>query len=376
MEQFSLTDIKKKNLSDVYHYIYMNPSCSKQDIATALSVSLPTVSQHLTTLESEQLIEKCGRLSSSVGRRANAYQIISDAKIAIGLEILPHTTHILSINLYGKMIAKETLPVSFEASAAYFSKLKKAVKNFCQINHHKAESILGIGLGVQGLISPDGSELTYGKILDCTGMSIDLFSDAFHVPCKFVHDAECACTSELWENPDITDATYISLGYHLGGAIIVDGQLRTVATGKSGTFEHMTLVPNGLDCYCGRKGCAECYCSGNSLLSDCDNLDEFFSRKATGDPSCLAKWDEYLRHLSILINNLHMVLEHTVILGGHVTPYFTEEDMEHIRSCVAERSTFDDDTSYIIPGKCRTDTVATGAALPFIKDFIEGIYLI
>ena len=164
MEQFSLTDIKKKNLSDVYHYIYMNPSCSKQDIATALSVSLPTVSQHLTTLESEQLIEKCGRLSSSVGRRANAYQIISDAKIAIGLEILPHTTHILSINLYGKMIAKETLPVSFEASAAYFSKLKKAVKNFCQINHHKAESILGIGLGVQGLISPDGSELTYGKI--------------------------------------------------------------------------------------------------------------------------------------------------------------------------------------------------------------------
>ena len=94
MEQFSLTDIKKKNLSDVYHYIYMNPSCSKQDIATALSVSLPTVSQHLTTLESEQLIEKCGRLSSSVGRRANAYQIISDAKIAIGLEILPHTTPI------------------------------------------------------------------------------------------------------------------------------------------------------------------------------------------------------------------------------------------------------------------------------------------
>ena len=67
MEQFSLTDIKKKNLSDVYQYIYMNPSCSKQEIATALSVSLPTVTQHLTTLESQNLIEKCGRLSSSVG---------------------------------------------------------------------------------------------------------------------------------------------------------------------------------------------------------------------------------------------------------------------------------------------------------------------
>lgn len=146
MEQFSLTDIKKKNLSDVYHYIYMNPSCSKQDIATALSVSLPTVSQHLTTLESEQLIEKCGRLSSSVGRRANAYQIISDAKIAIGLEILPHTTHILSINLYGKMIAKETLPVSFEASAAYFSKLKKRSKTSARSTIIKLKVFLELAL--------------------------------------------------------------------------------------------------------------------------------------------------------------------------------------------------------------------------------------
>lgn len=40
-----------------------------------------------------------------------------------------------------------------------------------------------------------------------------------------------------------------------------------------------------------------------------------------------------------------MVLEHTVILGGHVAPYFTDEDLSKIRHYVAERSTFDDDTS-------------------------------
>lgn len=45
-----------------------------------------------------------------------------------------------------------------------------------------------------------------------------------------------------------------------------------------------------------------------------------------------------------------MVLEHTVILGGHVAPYFTDEDLSKIRHYVAEHSTFDDDTSYIIPG--------------------------
>ncbi len=376
MEQFSLTDIKKKNLSDVYHYIYMNPSCSKQEIATALSVSLPTVTQHLTTLESQNLIEKCGRLSSSVGRRAVAYQILSDAQIAIGIEILSHTVRLLAVNLYGEAIAKEKLNLSFEPTSSYLSKLKDAVKTFCESNHYKEEHILGIGLGVQGLISPDGSEFTYGKILNCTGFSLETFSKEFSVPCKFIHASECACNTELWKSPDITDATYISLNYHLGGAIIVGGQLLTGATGKSGTFEHMTLVPGGHDCYCGRHGCAECYCSVNSLLGEYDNLDEFFKKKSAGDTGCIEKWEDYLRHLSILINNLHMVLEHTVILGGHVAPYFTDEDLDKIRSYVAERSTFDDDTSYIIPGKCPGDTVAIGAALPFIRDFIEGIYLI
>lgn len=73
-------------------------------------------------------------------------------------------------------------------------------------------------------------------------------------------------------------------------------------------------------------------------------------KKSAGDTGCIERWEDYLRHLSILINNLHMVLEHTVILGGHVAPYFTDEDLSKIRHYVAERSTFDDDTSYIIPG--------------------------
>ena len=116
------------------------------------------------------------------------------------------------------------------------------------------------------------------RISYIAGFSLEAFANAFSVPCKFIHDSECACNTELWKSPDIKDVTYISLNYHLGGAIIVDGQLLTGATGKSGTFEHMTLVPGGHDCYCGRQGCAECYCSVNSLLGDSDNLEEFFEK--------------------------------------------------------------------------------------------------
>lgn len=373
MESFSLTDIKKKNLTDIYHYIYQNPGSSKQTIANALAISLPTISQHLATLMDNSLIEIAGQLTSSVGRRAMAYQIIPTARISVGIEVLSKNVYITALNLYGKKEAKEMFPLNFEPDPIYFEKLQKLVKDFLKKYGYEENHILGIGLGMQGLTCPDGSRMTYGEILGCTGLSIAPFAGYFSVPCKFIHDAECASNSELWENPDIRDAIYLSLGQHLGGAIIIDGKFQNGLTGKSATFEHLTLIPGGMDCYCGKKGCAECYCSGNYLLEPDMELNEFFARKEQGDPACQQKWESYLQYLAILINNLHMVIESIIILGGNITSYFTEQDIATIRQNVLKRSTFQDDASYIIPGKCRNDAVSIGAALPFIKEFLKDV---
>lgn len=373
MDVFTLTDIKRKNLSDIYHYIYSNPGCSKQNIANALSISLPTVSQHLSTLLNAKLIEKCGRLTSTVGRRAVAYQIISTARIAVGIEIMDKNIYIAALNLYGKKEVKEKYKIEFHPDQTYFESLQKIVKDFISQNGFDESQILGIGLGIQGLTSPDGSEVTYGKILNCTGLKIELFSDYFSVPCKFMHDSECASNSELWENPEVNDALYLFLSQHLGGAIFVNGELQNGKSGKSATFEHMTLIPDGKQCYCGSRGCAECYCSGTFLTDSDMELEEFFERKNQGDPDCQRKWQEFLQYLSMLINNLHTVVESTIILGGHITPYFTDEDVDFIKQTVSKRSAFDDDVSYILLGRCRNDAVTIGAALPFIKDFISSL---
>lgn len=373
MELFSLTDIKKKNLSDVFHYIYNNKGCSKQAIANALSMSLPTVSQHLSTLTEKKLIEKCGQLHSSVGRKAAAYAIIPTARISIGVEILSHKIYIVALNLYGKKEAKDHLRLKFQPDETYFEKLCNFIKAFLDRNQYTENQILGIGFAVQGLTSRDGTRITYGKILNCFDVSIDVFSEHFTVPCKFMHDAECAAVSELWENTELKDAIYLSLSHHLGGAIIVNGELQSGLTGKSGTFEHMTLVPNGLPCYCGKKGCAESYCSGCSLLDGEMDLENFFELKMQGDADSRRKWRKFLKYLALLINNLHLVIESAVILGGHIAAYLSDEDIAYLRDLLESQSTFQDPADYIVIGTCRSDAVTIGAALPYIKEFLDGI---
>lgn len=372
MDYFSLTDIKKKNRYDVFHYIYQNSGCSKQAIANALTMSLPTVSQHLLTLQEEGLIEKTGQLSSSIGRKATAYAVISTARIAMGIEILSNKAYLVILDLYGQKKAKEKISLCFEPTDQYFETLKNKVMTFLSKNQFELSQLLGIGLAMQGLVSQDGSHMTYGKILNCTGLSIEPFARFFDCPCRFIHDPECAASSELWENKELTNAIYMSLGLHLGGAIILDGKLQRGLSGKTGTFEHMTLIPSDKKCYCGKTGCAECYCSASALLDGEMELEEFFARKSSGDTVCLQKWDSYLDYLAMLINNLHMVLENTVVLGGHITPYFTEEDISALRAKVAQRYSFGGEADYILAGKCRHDAVSMGAGLPFIEEFLAN----
>lgn len=373
MDYFSLTDIKKKNRSDVFHYIYQNPGCSRQGIATALSMSLPTVNQHLLDLQEEGLIAKSGQLSSSIGRKAAAYSVLSGARLALGIEILSDKVFLTALNLYGQKEAKERFRLPFHPDGSYFEELKELVSGFLARNHFAHIQILGAGLGVQGLVSSDERRITYGKILCSEGLTIDLFEQYFPFPCRFIHDAECAAGSELWENPGLADAVYLSLGDHLGGAIILDRKLQRGSTGKSGTFEHLTLVPGGRPCYCGREGCAESYCSASALLNGEMELEDFFARKKGGDADCERRWQEYLHYLALLVNNLHRVIESPVILGGHLTPYFTDEDLDCLRKQAAALSAFPESASYIMAGKCRNDAVSTGAALPFIQEFLQDI---
>ena len=59
----------------VYELIYKTQRISKQDIAYQLTLSLPTVSQQLQSLEASGLIERNGSFASTGGRKARLYPV-------------------------------------------------------------------------------------------------------------------------------------------------------------------------------------------------------------------------------------------------------------------------------------------------------------
>ena len=86
MDKKSVTTLtlKQINKRTVYQYIYRQRETSKFQIVQDLNMGLSTVSQNLTTLEKEGLIERNGYFASTGGRKAQIIRIVPDLRIAIG----------------------------------------------------------------------------------------------------------------------------------------------------------------------------------------------------------------------------------------------------------------------------------------------------
>ncbi|MCI9490703.1 MAG: ROK family transcriptional regulator [Dorea sp.] len=365
--------IKQNNRSLIYHYIYKNRSVSQQDISYDLHLSRPTVTSNLASMEKEGLITKSGHISTEfVGRKASAYSIIADYRVSIGVEIVKKEVKIIAVDLYGKKIGRTTCDIIYEYKESYFKTVCDKILEFKNASGITDEQLLGIGFAMQGLVSPDAKSMLYGRILDCTGLSIREFTRYLPYPCSFIHDAYCAAFSEIWVSPGLTDAFYVSLSRHLGAAIISRGEILVGKHGHSSTIEHIQIEPEGgALCYCGKYGCLETLCSLNVLLREGETLDSFFEKVRKKEPSFSNRWNIFLKNLARAINLLHLIYDTDFILGGHLAPYLCEEDLSFLHEQIAELTPFNEAQDFLMLSKMPRHNISIGAALTYIRAFLN-----
>ena len=377
MSEKGLTTIalKKINRSKIYQYIYRSKLTSKLQIVQDLQMGLSTVSQNLNLLENEGLIEKNGYFDSTGGRKANAIQIVSDFRISIGVGILKNMFHITAIDLYGNTVYTDTIPLTYSNTAAYYQQITDKVKDFIEKNQYPEDKILGVSIATQGITSPDNTTVIYGNIMNNTGMRLKDFSRHLPYPCHLEHDSKSAAFLELWNHPELDSAVVFLLNRNLGGAIITNHQIHQGCSMHSGTIEHICVNPDGPLCYCGNRGCLETYCSANSLEQASGmTIKEFFPLlREKKSPQLIQIWEDYLKHLAFAMKNLNLVIDAPIIISGYLAPYFTEDDTNYLLRQINSMTPFELKEEQILVGTHGQYTPAIGAALFYVKEFIQSV---
>lgn len=372
LQNSSSIDIKKNNYKIIYNLFFHNDKLSKQDVANLLNLSLPTVTQNLTKLEKEGLIKKDGLFQSQGGRPAAIYTLCADYVLSIGVEISLKKVKIVAVNLVGETVNIVTHKIVFKNTDEYFREISLYINNF--INEHLADrKILGIGISMQAIATTDGKQIIYGKISGCTNLQINVFQQYLDYPCKFFHDVKCAANREIWSQKNLKDAFYLSIGEHLGGALIIDRKIYLGLNGYSGAIEHIVINPKGKDCYCGKKGCLETYCSLSALLKDDETVSDFFYNLRQNKVGYSKRWQYFLNVLALTINHVHLLLNQKFIIGGNIAPYLLNEDIAYLYNIIKKESTFPLEENFINISHIPKDSVTVGAALPFIIDYLTSM---
>lgn len=401
MSETGLTTItlKKINKSKVYHYIYQQHTTSKLQIVQELQMGLSTVSQNLTLLEQDGLIQRNGYFDSTGGRKAQTIQIVPDYRISIGIGILKEMFHMTVIDLYGHVLDKATVPLPYKDTDAYYEQVTKAIQAFLTDHGYDPQKILGISIATQGITSSDYTTVTYGKILANTGMRVEPFSSRLPYPCHLEHDSKSAAHLELWNHPELDSAIVILLNRNLGGAIITDRHIHQGSSMHSGALEHMCVNPDGPLCYCGNRGCLETYCSADALeQASSIPIPDFFhalrdSNEHTSDVGEHASdvrehasdvdikkssqltqiWEDYLNHLAFAMKNLNLIIDAPMILSGYLASFLTEEDTRYLLKQIKAATPFPLRKEQILVGTYGQYTQAVGAALYYVETFLNTL---
>ena len=96
----------------------------------------------------------------------------------------------------------------------------------------------------------------------------DLLSARLDLDITIDNDANAAGWAEFRFGAGrlVSDMTMLTIGTGVGGAIVTRDRLFRGGFGAGAELGHMRIVPDGLPCGCGARGCIEQYGSGRALL--------------------------------------------------------------------------------------------------------------
>jgi glucokinase len=130
-------------------------------------------------------------------------------------------------------------------------------------------AITAVGIGAAGYVDKDRARVLIAPNLAWRDVSLkDDLEERIDLPVVVENDANAAAWGEFTfgAGHDVDDLLLVTVGTGVGGGLVLDGALYRGGFGVAAEIGHLRVVPEGLDCGCGRRGCLEQYASGSALV--------------------------------------------------------------------------------------------------------------
>jgi predicted NBD/HSP70 family sugar kinase len=242
---------------------------SRGEIAQALGLDKKTVSGLVEQLAAQSLVEGAGFRESQAGRRQELLAVRGSHSCFLGIDL--GATHILGIltDLNAAVLDRIYFEIRPGLPADLILSQLRSIARSLLASGKAAAPVKGVGIGVPGFVNPQaGISLVAENIPGWKEVRLkEILEDELGVPVE-VDDCSRACgRAERWlgMGKKERDFLHLDLGYGIGMAIFVHGELYAGSGHKSGEIGHTVVKLDGPPCSCGKRGCLETVASGKGI---------------------------------------------------------------------------------------------------------------
>ncbi|MGX1668667.1 ROK family protein [Streptomyces sp. NPDC055400] len=393
----TVRDLRRNNRATVLRKLYFDGPLSRQELGPLTALSSGSISNVVSELVADGLLEEAGSVDSDGGRPRTL------------LRVAPHCGHLAGVDIGETRVRVELFDFTLNELARVDAPLpdghhdardvvRIVAAGLAQVlTEAKAapDALIGVGIGVPGIVDASGAGGAVGAVVHGQAIGWDavpleaMLRDCGELPPElplFVDNgAKTLGLAEMWfgAGRGARNAVVTLIGSGVGACVIADGVPYQGSSGSAGEWGHTTLQVGGRRCRCGARGCLEAYVGAEALLErwresgghPASADEEGALAELLADPEAGELLDETAEFLGAgLADLVNLFNPERIVVGGWAGLLLGPRLLEPVRRAAAAyalRHPYAQTTIEL--GRLGPDAVTVGAAtLPLARFLAEG----
>jgi glucokinase-like ROK family protein len=261
----SISISKQVNLGRISELLRTDSPMSRAEIARRTGLTKATVSRLTEELEEQTIIRQVGAGQIDRGRHPILYEFNCDLKCVLGLQVRHGVLIGVVTNLEAAPLQHISFPLPDMRIETFLNVFEQLVE---QVRLQSVADLIGVGIGIPGICDSETGTVILAENLGWSNVPlIQLIAERCNVRSYIVNRAKAAALGEKWYGAGnkANSLAYVHVGSGIGAGLISQGQLIWGENGAAGEIGHMTIIPDGPLCRCGKRGCLETLASSTAI---------------------------------------------------------------------------------------------------------------
>ena len=332
--------IKSINRAVVLNKIRTKSPISRSQIAKETELDKKSITNFVTMLLKEGLVQETGKIGASAGRPSTMLTFTD--KFVSGIYVSPDFVEVIVIDLYGRIDFHNKIKYDVKNDLnAVKSAFNKAVKGI--FTNHKAVDMLGVGVSFPGIIDFEKNMIIEAVNMTCLE-GID-YSEEFTIhgiDVFYEHSPHCSALAHKWfgSGKNFSDFMVLDITNGIGAGIINNRRLFHGAGNYAGEIGHITIEKDGEKCRCGNKGCLEAYASEDIIIEKiskfipvtAENLEDKIQEVLANEECKNILKETALQLAQALATTVNLLSPKVIVLNGLLIECFGDFLLENINN--------------------------------------------